>query len=163
MERLGMQDLVYVKETPGMGLGIFASRDIGTDEFLAEFRGPRITIEDMEGIPHEVWDHLFNVGLCDYIIAREPAVRINHSCNPNAGIVKDVLLVAMRDIKKDEEVTFDYSVVTADDWQLECQCGSPQCRKIIGNYADLPDEIKRKYENYTPDWIKDLARKRDFS
>jgi len=108
----------------------------------------------MEGIPREVWDHLFNVDICDSIIAREPAVRTNHSCDPNAGIVRDVFLVAMRDIKKDEEVTFDYPVVTVDDWQMECRCGSPHCRKIIGNYAGLPDEIRKKYENYTPDWIK---------
>ncbi|MBN1432922.1 MAG: SET domain-containing protein-lysine N-methyltransferase [Methanomicrobiaceae archaeon] len=151
---MAVKELVYLKEKPGMGLGIFAVRDIEKDEIIAEFHGPWIRIEDMDGIPHEVWDHLFNVGFCDYIIAREPAVRTNHSCNPNAGIVKDVFLAAMRQIKKDEEVTFDYSVVTADDWQLECRCGSPQCRKIIGNYADLPDEIKKKYENYTPDWIK---------
>lgn len=155
-----MKELVYVREKPDMGLGIFAVRDIGKDEIIAEFRGPRIRIEDMEGIPHEVWDHLFNVGVCEYIIAREPAVRINHSCNPNAGIVKDVFLVAMRGIKKDEEVTFDYSIITADNWQLECRCGSPQCRKIIGNYADLPDEIKRKYGKYTPNWIKTLTGKR---
>ena len=155
-----MNDLVYVREKPDMGHGIFAVRDIAKDEIIAEFRGPRIKIEDMEGIPHEFWDHLLNVGVCDYIIAREPAVRTNHSCNPNAGIVKDVFLVAMRDIKKDEEVTFDYSIVTADNWQLECRCGSLQCRKIIGNYVDLPDEIKRKFEKYTPDWIKALPSKR---
>jgi hypothetical protein len=151
---MAAEDLVYLKEKPGMGLGIFAVRDIEKDEIIAEFHGPRIRIENMEGIPHEVWDHLFNVEVCDYIIAREPAVRTNHSCDPNAGIVKDVFLAAMRNIKKDEEVTFDYSVVTVDDWQMECRCGSPHCRRIIGNYAGLPDAIKRKYENYTPDWIK---------
>lgn len=156
-----MKDLVCVREKPGMGLGIFAIRNIGKDEIIAEFRGPRIRIEDMEGIPHEVWDHLLNVGVCDYLIAREPAVRTNHSCNPNAGIVNDVFLVAMRNIKKDEEVTFDYSIVTADNWQLECRCGSPQCRKIIGNYMDLPEETKRKYKNYTPDWIKALPGKKE--
>lgn len=155
-----MNDLVSVREKPGMGLGIFAVRDIERDEIIAEFRGPRITIEDVEGIPREVWDHLFNVGLCDYIIAREPAVRTNHSCNPNAGIVKDVFLAAMRDNKKDEEVTFDYSMITADNWQLDCRCGSPQCRKIVGNYADLPDDIRKKYERYTPDWIKRVRPKK---
>jgi len=65
-----------------------------------------------------------------------------------------VFLVAMRDIKKDEEITFDYSMITADGWPLECSCGSPSCRKLIGNYRDLPDELKKKYDKYTPDWIK---------
>lgn len=110
----------------------------------------------MDGIPREVWDHLFNVGVDEYIIPREPAVRTNHSCDPNAGIVRDVFLAAMRNIKKDEEITFDYSVITADNWKLECKCGSASCRKVIGNYIDLPKELKKKYDKYTPDWIKAL-------
>lgn len=149
-----MEDLIYVKETPQKGLGIFATRDILKDEIITEFKGPFVRIERLEGIPREVQDHLFNVGVGEYIIAREPGARTNHSCDPNAGIARDVFLVAMRDIKKDEEVTFDYSMITADDWTLGCSCGSPSCRKTIGNYRDLADEIKKRYEKYTPDWIK---------
>jgi SET domain-containing protein len=151
-----LKEAVYVKEKSDMGFGIFAARDISKDEIIIEFKGPRVKIPDMTGIPREVWDHLFNVGVDEYIIAREPAVRTNHSCDPNAGIFRDALLAAMRDIKKGEEITFDYSTITADNWTLECGCGSPLCRKIIGNYADLPDELKRKYDKYTPDWIKAL-------
>lgn len=152
-----MEEPICIKETPHRGSGIFAARDIAKDEIIAEFKGPFVKIEDMQGIPREVWDHLFNVGLDRYIIAREPAVRTNHSCDPNAGIVRDVFLAAMRDIRKNEEITFDYSTITADNWNLECRCGSPSCRKIIGNYKDLPDELKRKYDKYTPGWIKDLC------
>lgn len=153
-----MKETVYVKEKPDMGCGIFAARDISKNETIIEFKGPRVKISDMAGIPKEVWDHLFNVGLDEYIIAREPGVRTNHSCDPNAGIVNDVLLVAMRGIKKDEEVTFDYSTITADNWQMECKCGSPKCRKVISNYVDLPEELKRKYDKYTPDWIRILRK-----
>jgi SET domain-containing protein len=151
-----MKEPVYVRKAPDRGWGIFAARDIAKDEIILEFNGPRVKIEDMEGIPREVWDHLFNVGVDEYIIAREHAVRTNHSCDPNAGIVRDVFLAAMRDIKKDEEITFDYSTITADNWTMECRCGSPRCRKTIGNYIDLPDELKKKYDTYTPDWIKAL-------
>ena len=153
-----MKEAVYVKEKSDMGFGIFAARNISKDEIIIEFKGPRIKIPDMAGIPREVWDHLFNVGVDEYIIAREPAVRTNHSCDPNAGIVRDFFMAAMRDIKKDEEITFDYSTITADNWKLECGCGSTLCRKIIGNYIDLPDKLKRKYDKYTPDWIKALRK-----
>lgn len=149
-----MEELIRVKQTSDMGSGVFAIRDIRKDEIIAEFKGPFVKIEDMSGIPREVWDHLFNTGVDEYIIAREPAVRTNHSCAPNAGISQDVFLIAMRDIKENEEITFDYSIVTADNWELECMCGSPFCRQVIGNYKDLPDELKQKYERYTPDWIK---------
>ncbi len=155
-----MEDLICVKVTPDRGTGVFASRDIKKDEVIAEFKGPRVKFDDMEGIPREVWDHLFNVGVNEYIIPKEPIVRTNHSCDPNAGIVKDVQLVAMRDIAKGEEVTFDYSTITADNWELECRCGSPSCRKVIGNYADLSDELKKKYGKYTPDWIKALCKEK---
>jgi len=149
-----MEDLMYVKETVGKGLGVFATRDILKDEIITEFKGPRVKIEQLEGIPREVQDHLFNVDADEYLITREPGVRTNHSCDPNAGIIRDVLLVAMRDIKKDEEITFDYSMIIADDWTLECTCGSLSCRKIIGKYKDLTGELKKKYEEYTPVWIK---------
>jgi SET domain-containing protein len=152
-----MKEAVCVKKSD-MGFGIFAAKGIPKDEVILEFKGPRVKIPDMTGIPQEVWDHLFNVGLDEYIMAREPGVRTNHSCNPNAGIVKDVLLVAMRDIKKGEEITFDYSTVTADNWQMQCRCGSPNCRKMISNYVDLPAELKKKYDKYTPDWVKAIRK-----
>jgi len=154
-----MEDLIRVKEVPGMGTGVFATRDIRKDELIAEFRGPRIKIPDMTGIPDEVWSHFFNVGVDEYIIAREPAVRTNHSCDPNAGIADDHFLIAMRDIAEGEQVTFDYSVITADNWKLECRCGSPACRKVISNYVDLPETVKKKYDPYTPEWIKALGKK----
>jgi hypothetical protein len=153
-----MKELIYVRETSNRGSGIFAARNILKDEIITEFKGPRVKIEHVDGIPKEVWDHLLNVGVDEYIIVRDPAARTNHSCDPNAGIKGDVSLVAMRDIKKDEEITFDYSIVTADNWTLECRCGSPSCRKIIGNYKDLPEKLKKKYDQYTPDWIKTLCK-----
>ena len=153
-----MEELIYIKEALNRGSGLFATRDISKDEIIAEFNGPLVKIEKMEGIPKEVWDHLFNVSVDEYIIARDPAARTNHSCDPNAGIVRNVFLVAMRNIAKNEEVTFDYSIITVDNWKLECKCGSPSCRKIIGNYRDLPNELKRKYDKYTPDWIKTILK-----
>jgi SET domain-containing protein len=149
-----MKKLIYVKETPLKGKGIFALSDIRKGEMIATFTGPRVKIERLDEFPPEVVDHLFNVATDEYLLAREPEVRTNHSCNPNAGIVNDVILVAMRDIQKDEEITFDYSIIIADDWVLECLCGSPLCRKTIGKYRDLPSEIKEKYRDFTPDWIK---------
>jgi len=151
-----MKESVYVKESPDKGRGVYAARDIRKNEVILEFNGPYVKIESLAGIPREVQDHLFNIGLNEYLIVREPGAYTNHSCDPNAGIVRDVLLVAMRDIERDEEITFDYSMITSDDWTMECRCGSPSCRKIIGNYKDLPDELKTKYDKYTPDWIKTL-------
>lgn len=148
-----MKDLVIVKHTTGRGLGIFAIRNISKGEAITEFTGPVVTIPDLDVYPSEVVDHLFNIGTDKYIMAREPAVRTNHSCDPNAGIVRDVFLVAMRDIAEGEEVTFDYSTIIADTWVLECKCGSDRCRGSVGKYVDLPEEVKQRYIGYTPEWI----------
>jgi len=149
-----MEKLICAKETPLKGRGIFAVCDIRKGEIISSFTGPRVKIEHLDEYPQEVVDHLFNVGTDEYILAKEPEVRTNHSCDPNAGIVNDVCLIAMRDIRKDEEITFDYSIIINDDWVLNCLCGSPICRGIIGKYRDLPQEIKLKYSDYTPQWIK---------
>lgn len=149
-----MKDLVSVQRTSNKGLGIFAIRNIKKDEVITEFKGPVVTVPEFDGIPDEVVNHLFNIGTDKYIIAREPAVRTNHSCDPNAGIVRDVFLVAMKDISAGEEVTFDYSTIIADAWVMECNCGSELCRKTVGKYIDLPEEVKQRYLRYTPDWIR---------
>ncbi len=149
-----MENLIYVKDTPQKGRGIFAFRNIRKGEIISTFTGPRVKIERLDEFPPEVVDHLFNVGTHEYLVAREPEVRTNHSCDPNAGIISDVSLIAMRDIQRDEEITFDYSMIMADDWVMECRCGSPLCRKIIGKYRNLPPEIKLKYRDYVPEWIK---------
>ena len=78
----------------------------------------------------------------------EEWIYVKETLNRGLGIF------ATRDIKKDEEITFDYSMIVADEWKLKCSCGSPSCRKIIGKYRDLPDELKKKYDKYIPAWIK---------
>jgi SET domain-containing protein len=151
-----MEDLVKVKRTLDKGAGIFAIRDISKGEYITEFKGPVVEIENLEIFPHEVVDHLFNIGKHTYIMAMEPAVRTNHSCEPNAGIKDTVFLAAMRDIKKDEEVSFDYSTIIDDEWTLDCLCGTPSCRAKIGKFKYLSNELKQKYNDYTPDWLKKL-------
>nr|GMD94173.1 histone-lysine N-methyltransferase ASHH2-like [Ipomoea batatas] len=65
---------------------------------------------------------------------------INHSCDPNCRTEKWMAngevcigLFAIRDIKKGEELTFDYNYVRVFGAAAKkCVCGSPQCRGYIG-------------------------------
>ena len=74
---------------------------------------------------------------------------VNHSCEPNCGIRNDgehVILFALRDIAKSEEITFDYSTTqTGGFWSMLCQCGSPNCRGMIGDFRDLPAATQQFY------------------
>jgi hypothetical protein len=74
----------------------------------------------------------------------------NHSCDPNAGIRKISELFALRDIKKGEEITYDYSAVVGpnnppSEFSMKCKCGAKYCRGIIGNILTIP---KKSLENY---------------
>ena len=63
---------------------------------------------------------------------------INHSCEPNCGL-KGRTVVALRRIRKGEEITIDYSTTEEDPyWRMSCSCGSLRCRKQIGAIHTLP-------------------------
>ena len=32
-----------------------------------------------------------------------------------------------------------------DNWEMNCKCGSKNCRKIIKNFKYLPKKIQQKY------------------
>jgi hypothetical protein len=84
----------------------------------------------------------------------------NHSCNPNAGIIKTgrrLLLRAIRAIAAGEEVTHDYATLLgADDvWTMKCNCGEAACRKRVRSFSRLPAAVLRRYRKLgvIPDYI----------
>jgi hypothetical protein len=81
--------------------------------------------------------------------AEGPADWINHSCDPNAGLRGQISLVAMRDIRRGEEICFDYATSDGSDYdEFDCHCGSVLCRgRISGDDWQRRDLIER-YEGY---------------
>ena len=76
-----------------------------------------------------------------------PGLYINHSCNPNSGIKNSVKIVAMKNIRRGEEVTFDYSTSESEKgWYLICHCENKNCRLIIRSYKSLSTELKLNTE-----------------
>jgi len=57
---------------------------------------------------------------------------INHSCFPNTKVNEERQFIALSDIKKGEEITFDYNS-TEDELaeQFYCNCGHKNCRGKI--------------------------------
>jgi D-alanine-D-alanine ligase len=55
----------------------------------------------------------------------------NHSCDPNTAF-DGLDVLAIRDIKKDEELTLDYAQFLDENMEpFQCQCGSKNCRGLI--------------------------------
>lgn len=76
---------------------------------------------------------------------------INHSCDPNTAITGTKTLVAIRNIKRNEELTIDYSLTDADPhWLVKCHCGSKQCRKNIRAIYALPESVFKKRLPFIP-------------
>ena len=89
----------------------------------------------------------------------EPGDMLNHSCEPNAGLKGSALLVAMRDIAVGEEITFDYAMCDASDYdEFSCMCGVPTCRQVVTG-ADWRDPVlQAKYDGwFSPYLMKRIA------
>jgi len=141
---------LQIQETP-KGRGVFATSFIPKGEVLIEFTGPAYTKAQ--------YIELLNPNNCHFLQINQdcfigPSGKaddfINHSCNPNGGVVYEaakVFLMAIRDIQANEEVTFDYST-TMDEghWEMDCLCGEMNCRGKIRDFKHLPAELKRKYK-----------------
>ena len=57
---------------------------------------------------------------------------VNHSCDSNMARIGGLIFVSKRKIVKGEELTLDYAplIATVPNWSMECNWGSPNCRKV---------------------------------
>lgn len=83
----------------------------------------------------------------------DPANFINHSCCPNAGIKGQIVLVAMREIEPNEEVTFDYAMCLHSSpgmqrYEIKCLCGMGKCRGIVTENDWQRKDLQKKYKGY---------------
>ncbi len=79
---------------------------------------------------------------------------VNHSCEPNIGWKNDLMLVAIRDIRKGEELTPDYAMHGCYPEPMDCNCGKPSCRKVISPDDWKNDEIRANYGEWFMPRIK---------
>jgi hypothetical protein len=154
---------VEARNTGKTGFGLYAREDIDKGKLIFYARGiliyapPDGTAEDAATLPNSIgidqthWLEGFETN---------PLQCINHSWKPNKGIRGKVSFVAMKDIRKDEEIVVDYSITECDpDWVLGdyqtlepilCSCGSAHCRGLIRAIQFLPENISNSYLPYIP-------------
>jgi hypothetical protein len=135
------------------GKCLIANSDIAKDELIVEFDGDVLEVEKASLLPQANVNHAIQFEEHKWRDSNGVARNINHSCEPNCGMKGLFTLVAMRDIKKGEELLWDYDMSEDSDWRMECECGTPSCRKVIGSFAQLPDEVRQKYKGYISDWL----------
>lgn len=77
---------------------------------------------------------------------------INHSCEPNLGLVSEITLAALRRIEPGEELTFDYATCDSLPYdEFECECNSPTCRvNVTGQDWMSPTLQKLRAGQFSP-------------
>lgn len=89
---------------------------------------------------------VLQIGQDMYVDLEDPGRRANHSCDPNAGVRPDLSLMAMKSIRVGEEIRYDYSTTMGDGlWEIECHCGSKNCRGTIQDFCKLPSRQQEFY------------------
>ena len=92
---------------------------ISAGETVAAFGGYVVTAATLESLSHERQSRSIQVDTDLYLVSGETPDSgdlLNHSCEPNCGLSGQLLLIAMRDIVPGEELSFDYAMSDASDY-----------------------------------------------
>jgi hypothetical protein len=124
---------------------VFATRAFSEGEEILRFDGPVVSlVQALERGEHQA--NVLQIGPELYVDIGEPAVLVNHHCDPNAGLLNDSLLIALRPIRDGEEICYDYSTTMWEDiWTMPCHCGSGICRGLISDFPTLPISTQERY------------------
>jgi SET domain-containing protein len=146
---------LFLQEADGKGQGVFTLGRYEAGEKILFFKGNIVDLDEVEdhGKYLQIGKRLFlgSSGEIDDFV--------NHSCEPNCGVALrqgNILLISIREIQPNEELTFDYSTWMAYDyWEMDCICGNTHCRKKIKDFKYLPIELRQKYIdlNVVPDYV----------
>lgn len=84
---------------------------------------------------------------------------INHSCNPNIWLnIINMNYIALRNIKKGEEITINYMTneydLVEEDCYFKCKCSSKSCLKHIRGFKYLTKKQKEKLKPFLSPFLK---------
>lgn len=152
---------IHIGKSKTHGWGVFASRDIKIGELLFIMRGKKVSfLIDNQKKADAIDYDIVGLGKNIWLNPRSYVAYINHSCKPNAGIRGKIKVVALCDIKKDEEVTMDYSLSESDIfWGFKCSCGVKTCRKSVKSIQFIPKQVLRERQLYIPDYFKKILKR----
>jgi hypothetical protein len=128
-----------------LGQGVFAARPFHPGQPILVISGPILRHDVVAGLGGH-GAYILQTGANEYVDLDAPARYLNHSCDPNAGIVRDRLLIALRPIAVGEEIRFDYSTtMNGDRWTAPCRCEAALCRRVILAFQHLPPIVQNRY------------------
>jgi SET domain-containing protein len=121
---------VIVKKSKIEGRGVFANRDFKKGEVIFEWGNIILTKEEVKNLSENKKKRVFLFQGKPHL-QQPPARFLNHSCSPNTKVVNGSSDVAIKDIKKGEEITSDYPAFLPMDKIIKCNCKSKNCKNTI--------------------------------
>lgn len=137
--------LYFVRRSTIHGRGVFAARKIAKGTRVIEYKGQRVTHEEVDRRYADIDENdnhtfLFEVDdewVIDAGVRGNAARWINHGCSPNCETVEEdgrIYIEATRDIRAGEELMYDYNITLEERhtprmkqiWA--CLCGARRCR-----------------------------------
>ena len=154
-----MKKIYKIKKSKIDNRGLYAATNIKKDAKIIEYKGKIITVKETETNPKFDNDkaiYLFNLNKrydLDGDFKYNTARLINHSCDPNCevdGAGLKLWIYSLRDIKKNEELTYDYGFSFDKDYKdFPCRCGTKKCVGYIVNSQSRWRVIKAKKKKST--------------
>lgn len=129
----------------GPTASVYAGRDFARGELIVRLQGRERTFAGaawdlLRGRIHG--DDILQIGRKRYLDLDATGMRFNHRCEPNAALRKDCELIALTDIARGAEITYDYSMTVKPSfhswfWKMRCSCGAQTCRLRIGDVSTV--------------------------
>lgn len=156
---------IYIEKSKLHGKGLLASKNIKRGETIFIIKGRKINfLIDSKKSAEVAGLNWVGVGKNEWVDPINHCVYFNHSCDPNTAIKGKVTVVALRNIKKGEEITFDYSLNESDIfWHIKCNCGSRNCRKTIKSIQFLPQKNFKISMSRIPKYYRQIFEKFNIS
>lgn len=149
-----------VRQSSIQGRGLFAAENIREGEIVCVKGGhifDRRTLkrlkEKLGPSEIQIGDDLF-IGPVTEEEREGSMIFSNHSCEPNIGVVGQIVFVAMRDIAAGEELTHDWAMTDDDDSSMDCRCGAPSCRGTVTGKDWMRPDLQHKYAGYISAYLQ---------
>ena len=146
---VAQSELYEVRPSRIHGTGVFARASIPAETRVIEYIGERIS--KAESLRRRQAGNFFVFIVTeefdiDGAVDWNPARFINHSCAPNCEARMEderIWIIALRNLKAGEELTFNYGYDLQDYEEHPCCCGAQQC---VGYMVaeEYFDDVRRK-------------------
>jgi len=131
-------NVIEKRRSPIHGWGVFATRLINKNTRIIDYagemiaNGERVRREKKQLAKGHIWCFKINrLYVRDAAVGGNIARYINHKCKPNCYtrvIGETIWIIAARNIRKGEELSYDYS--TDGEGSIHCTC-TPGCTTIF--------------------------------